>query len=127
MKILALAGSPRKGGNTDLLADALLSGARSAGAEVEKVYLNDLNIRGCQACYGCRKTGKCKLFIRDLQDQRLAPNTFSYEQNSRVLLNGFWTNKSGPMRRTVARPATTYFNIVIRCVLDSPPASNWTK
>jgi len=61
MKIIALAGSPRKGGNTDLLTDALLESAAGAGASVEKVYLNDLDIRGCQACYVCRKKGKCKI------------------------------------------------------------------
>ncbi len=45
MKALALIGSPRKGGNTDCLADAFLEGAAEAGAEVEKIYLDDLNIR----------------------------------------------------------------------------------
>ncbi len=45
MKVIALLGSPRKGGNTDLLADAVLEGARGAGAEVDKVYLDDFQIR----------------------------------------------------------------------------------
>ena len=45
MKMLALAGSPRKGGNTDILADECLRGARQAGADVEKVYLDDFTIR----------------------------------------------------------------------------------
>lgn len=45
LKALALIGSPRKGGNTDCLADAFLEGAAEAGAEIEKIYLDDLNIR----------------------------------------------------------------------------------
>ncbi len=45
MKVLVLAGSPRKGGNTDILADEFLRGAAEAGAEVEKVYLDDFAIR----------------------------------------------------------------------------------
>jgi len=45
MKVLALVGSPRKGGNSDILADEFLRGAQQAGAEVEKAYLDDLNIR----------------------------------------------------------------------------------
>ena len=45
MKVIALAGSPRKGGNTDILADECLRGASEAGAGVEKVYLDDLHIR----------------------------------------------------------------------------------
>jgi len=60
MKIVALMGSPRKRGNTDLLVEAFSEGARSKGAKVEKVWLNDLKIRGCQACLACHKTGRCK-------------------------------------------------------------------
>ena len=45
MKVIALAGSPRKQGNSDILADKVLEGAREAGAETEKVYLDDMNIR----------------------------------------------------------------------------------
>jgi multimeric flavodoxin WrbA len=67
MRIIGLAGSPRKGGNSDLLLDALLAGAQSQGAEAIKYALNRLSIRGCQACYACKKTGKCKQ--RDDMDQ----------------------------------------------------------
>jgi multimeric flavodoxin WrbA len=45
MNILALLGSPRKGGNTDILATEVLRGASEAGASTEKVYLDDYNIR----------------------------------------------------------------------------------
>ncbi len=45
MKLIALMGSPRKGGNTDLLTDAFIEGAHAEGAECEKIYLDDLNIR----------------------------------------------------------------------------------
>ena len=45
MHVLALAGSPRKAGNTDILADQVLRGAQAAGATVEKVYLDDFRIR----------------------------------------------------------------------------------
>lgn len=45
MKVLALIGSPRKAANSDILTDEFLRGAQQTGAEVEKVYLDDLNIR----------------------------------------------------------------------------------
>ena len=45
MKVLALIGSPRKRGNSDILADHVLKGAREAGAEVSKIYLDDHFIR----------------------------------------------------------------------------------
>ncbi len=60
MKMVALIGSPRKGGNTDLLVDAFKEGAESRKARLKKVYLNRLDISGCQGCLSCHKTGMCK-------------------------------------------------------------------
>lgn len=54
-------GSPRKGGNSDCLLDRALEGARSGGAVVEKIVLNDLKFRPCQNCGGCDQTGACIL------------------------------------------------------------------
>ena len=51
-KILAIEGSPRKGGNSDLLCDAFLKGASESGNETEKIYIQDLNLQPCMACYG---------------------------------------------------------------------------
>jgi multimeric flavodoxin WrbA len=45
MKVLAILGSPRKGGNSHLLADEVLKGAHQAGAVIQKVYLDDHFIR----------------------------------------------------------------------------------
>lgn len=41
---IVLIGSPRKGGNTELLADAFLEGVREAGGDGEKIFVDDLNI-----------------------------------------------------------------------------------
>lgn len=43
--VLALIGSPRKGGNTDIMSDQLLSAAKDQGAGTSKIYLDDHNIR----------------------------------------------------------------------------------
>lgn len=43
--VLALIGSPRKGGNTDIMADKLLSAAREQGADTSKIYLDDYHVR----------------------------------------------------------------------------------
>jgi multimeric flavodoxin WrbA len=58
-RVLAVVGSPRKGGNTDILVDEILAGASEAGAAVEKVRLTDLEIAPCKACSACRATGEC--------------------------------------------------------------------
>jgi len=59
MKILAVAGSPRRGGNTDTLLEQAIAGARSAGAEVELVVLSRLKVAPCIACDRCFKDGRC--------------------------------------------------------------------
>lgn len=43
--VLALIGSPRKQGNTDIMADKVLEGARAAGATASKIYLDDHHVR----------------------------------------------------------------------------------
>lgn len=50
--ILLINASPRKGGNTQIILDKFfeITGER---ARKEKIYLNDLNMRPCQACGGC--------------------------------------------------------------------------
>lgn len=63
-KILAIQGSPKgSGGNTDLILQEFLSGARSKGARTEMVYLKKINIGHCTGCYGCwvKTPGKCVL------------------------------------------------------------------
>ena len=65
-KVLILSASPRKGGNSDLLADAFAAGAREAGHEVEKVCLYDKDIAFCRGCLACQKTQRC--VIRDDAD-----------------------------------------------------------
>ncbi len=59
MKILCVVGSPRKKGNTDTLMDAAIDSAKKYGAQVEKIYLSDLQFKGCIGCEGCAKTFKC--------------------------------------------------------------------
>lgn len=57
--ILVISASPRKGGNSDTLADEFLRGAQSAGNNVEKNSLADLKIGFCKGCMACLKTQRC--------------------------------------------------------------------
>jgi len=59
MKVVGISGSPRKGGNSEMLLDEALKGARSAGASTEKIILNDLDFKACQECGGCDESGAC--------------------------------------------------------------------
>ena len=55
MKIIALLGSPRSGGNSSTIARRLVETAAGLGAETRVFELNRLNYRGCQGCYACKK------------------------------------------------------------------------
>lgn len=55
MMVLALMGSPRKGGNTDILVEQVLRGAKNCGHSVEKLYLYDYQIVPCLDCRKCKK------------------------------------------------------------------------
>ena len=59
LKVLAIAGSPRRHGNTDLLLQQVIAGAASKGAEIKTLNLSELNVSPCRHCDGCLKTGKC--------------------------------------------------------------------
>ena len=63
VKVLGVAASPRRNANTETLLDSALKGAKEEGARTEKVILNLLRIRPCQACAKCSETATC--YIKD--------------------------------------------------------------
>ena len=56
-KILVLKGSPRKNGNSDMMADAWIKGAETNGHQVKVIRTADCNLSGCRACNGCWNSG----------------------------------------------------------------------
>lgn len=59
LKVLGIYGSPRAGGNSDLLLREALRGAAEAGGMVEELFLRELDIAPCLECGACSKTGTC--------------------------------------------------------------------
>ncbi|MCE1247605.1 MAG: flavodoxin family protein [Firmicutes bacterium] len=59
MKVIGFCGSPRRGGNTHVLMEQALKGAAEKGAETKLYMLNEMNIKGCQACMACRAKFGC--------------------------------------------------------------------
>ena len=59
LKVLMLNGSPRPNGNTAVALREIETVFRESGVEVETVIIGNRAIRGCVACGGCAKTGKC--------------------------------------------------------------------
>ncbi len=57
--VLAVQGSPRKGGNTHILVEKILEGARDAGATTEMLQLADMAIAECDGCHTCWQGKEC--------------------------------------------------------------------
>ncbi len=58
-KILIVSASPRKNSNSEALANAFARGAAESGNAVEQISLRGKDIRFCQGCFSCQKTGRC--------------------------------------------------------------------
>ena len=59
LKVLAISGSPRRDGNTDLLLREAIAGAESRDAEVKRIVLSKLCISPCRHCDCCLEAGQC--------------------------------------------------------------------
>ena len=66
MKVLGINGSPRIGGNTDILLDKALLGAKEEGATPKKIILADLTFSPCLECENPKSDGSC-LIEDDMQ------------------------------------------------------------
>jgi multimeric flavodoxin WrbA len=69
--ILVLTGSPRVGGNSDLMAEAFIKGAKAAGHEVVKYEAGKKDIKGCKACDTCFSKGTACSFDDDFNSLAL--------------------------------------------------------
>lgn len=103
-KILTVVGSPRKGGNTDLLVSKIGAGAEAAGAQVEKVGLGDLQIRECDGCHACWRGRPCS------KDDDMRP-LYSKIATSETIVFGtpvYWYGPTALMKAFIDR--FVYFN-----------------
>jgi len=105
--VLVLLGSPRKHGNSSLLAAAIAKGAKAQGARVETVCIQDQKIAACTSCYHCQKKGSKGCSIRDdmqpLYKKLIAANAWV------IASPGYWFSMSAQtklwMDRLFALPA----------------------
>lgn len=73
-KVLTIETSPRKHGNTEIMAERFLEGAKEAGHETERISLYDQNLQFCRGCLACQKTRECvikddvSVLLRKIQD-----------------------------------------------------------
>lgn len=58
-RVLVICTDPRRGGNSETLADALIKGAHEAGHDVDKICLYDKTINFCTGWFGMPKSQRC--------------------------------------------------------------------
>lgn len=63
--VLIVLGSPRRKGNSAVLAEEVAKGAKKEGAKVETLYLHGMTIRPCSACEACQASLKKNCVIDD--------------------------------------------------------------
>ena len=71
-QVLVLTGSPRREGNSDMLADAFIKGAATTGHKVDKLISASYRINGCLGCNSCWSKGKPCVQEDDF-NEKLAP------------------------------------------------------
>ncbi len=64
MKAVAINGSPRKGGNTEILLRRVLEPLSRTGWDTEFIQLGGKKIRGCVACYRCFDTKDARCSVK---------------------------------------------------------------
>jgi multimeric flavodoxin WrbA len=57
--VVGIVGSPRRDGNSEVLLDRFLAGARAAGGDVTKIVAVDLDVEACVDCERCWEDGRC--------------------------------------------------------------------
>ena len=68
-KVLILSGSPRKGGNSDILCDEFLRGTQDAGHKAEKIRVTEKKVAPCSGCYYCSTHGGACVHKDDMADE----------------------------------------------------------
>lgn len=99
MRAIGIVGSPRKGGNTELLVSRILKGAEKAGADTEVFNLSEINVGGCRGCMACKKKGRC-IVNDDMQ------KLYNEIQNADVIVFGspvYFFQMSGQLKLMVDR------------------------
>lgn len=108
-KVLVLSASPRKGGNSDLLCDQFMHGAKEAGNQVEKIFLRDKRINHCVACGACQGNGgRCvqKDDMAEILDKMIHTDVIV------MATPVYFYNMNGQMKTLIDRTYARYTEII---------------
>jgi multimeric flavodoxin WrbA len=64
-QVIIVSSSPRRNGNSAILAEQAAAGAHAGGAKVEIIYLHELTLAPCTACDACQNATESDCVIND--------------------------------------------------------------
>lgn len=120
MKVLGFIASPRRDGNTEMLINKALEGAKDKGAETKAYYLDELNIEPCHACGTCGENIDCKInddgsdLIEEIlsADAILFGSPIYYGQmtsQGKLLTDRFYSISRNPSKDATGKKAALFF------------------
>lgn len=100
-KIVIIRGSPRKNGNSCILADSLAKGAKDSHAEVDDFFLQKMDIKPCNACNVCIKNPEKGCIIDD--DMQLIYPKLRSADSIVIASPVYWFNMSAQTKLFIDR------------------------
>ena len=128
-KVLILSSSPRRNGNSDLLCDRFLEGAKASGHDVEKIFLKDKNINYCTGCGSCSMGKSCpqKDDMPEILEKMIAADVIV------MATPVYFYTMCGQMKTLIDRTCARYqeikdkdFYFIVAAAMDSKPAMERT-
>lgn len=104
-KVIVLSSSPRIGGNSDILCDQFIKGARDCGHKVEKIQIAQQNIKYCIGCMSCQHNGGVCVLSDDMK--KLMDNMVEADIIVMATPVYFYT-MSGQMKTFIDRTCPSY-------------------
>ena len=106
-KVLVISASPRKGGNSDLLCDQFIQGAKEAGNQADKIFLRDKKISYCIGCGSCTNSHKCvqKDDMTDILEKMVAADVIA------MATPVYFYTMNGQMKTFIDRTVPRYTEI----------------
>lgn len=131
MKVLAVVGSPRRGGNTDILLSKIAEGARAGGAQVEAVHLGGLQVRECDGCHACWRGRVCskdddmrELYSKIAGSDAIVFGTPVYWYGPTALMKGF-IDRFVYFNCEANRPLVRGKKAIVAVVLEASHEETW--
>ena len=99
MNILGISGTPRKGGNSEILLDAALEPFVEATWDVTRILLSEKRIEPCTGCDSCVESGVCCI------DDYMTEIYRAYESCDAIIISApaYWRNVPAQLKAVIDR------------------------